>query len=71
MDPLSTACGFAALAGSNRHQTLEQWNVRYEAMSFEQDWWFKAGSALARRIRSVIASAAEFFAVPALRAAQA
>jgi hypothetical protein len=60
MDPLSSASGVAVLAISNRPLTLEQWNARYEAMSLELDWLFKAGSALARRIRSVIVSAAEF-----------
>jgi hypothetical protein len=60
MDPLSATCGIAALARSNRRLTLEQWNARYEATSLEHDWLFKAASALARRIRSVIVSTAEF-----------
>ena len=32
MDPLSSTCGVAALARSNRPLTLEQWNARYEAV---------------------------------------
>jgi hypothetical protein len=60
MDPLSSACGVAALARSNRPLTLEQWNARYDAMNLELDWLFKAGSALARRIHSGIVWAAEF-----------
>jgi hypothetical protein len=67
MDPLSTACGIAALARGSRRLTLEQWNARYEVTSLEHDWLFKAGAALARRIRSVIVSAAEFPHFGALR----
>jgi hypothetical protein len=41
-----------ALVSNSQPQSLEQWNARYEAMSVECDWWFKAGVAIAAWFRA-------------------
>ena len=70
MDQLSTAIGISNLNGTYP-KSLTEWNAQYEALSFQQDWWFKAGAALANWVRASIVSAVKFTATPALRAAHA
>jgi hypothetical protein len=70
MDPISTSIGLS-LVSKSQPETLEQWNARYEAMSLEQDWWFRAGTAAIRFVRTVATRAAEPTATPAFRAAHA
>ena len=70
MDPISTSIGISFVSGG-QPKTLEQWNARYEAMSLEQDWWFKAGTALVRWLRSWPIEATKTTVTPAFRAAHA
>jgi hypothetical protein len=70
MDTYHTAFGLTLLS-NNKPLTLEAWNARYEAMSFERDWWFKAAAAVLRWVHSRIASAPAVTATPMSRAAHA
>jgi hypothetical protein len=61
---------------NNRHpKSLADWNAQYEALSPEQDWWFKAGVALVAWVRSLTVSmaraAGQFSTNTAPRAAHA
>jgi hypothetical protein len=55
MDTLSTTVGISFF---NRRQpkSLADWNARYEALSLENDWWFKAVVALAGWVRTALAA---------------
>jgi hypothetical protein len=70
MDTYHTTFGLA-LTGSSTSLTPREWNARYEAMSFEHDWWFKAGVAVSRWVRSSIAPAFAATATPVPSAAHA
>jgi hypothetical protein len=71
MDALSTAIGISNLGGSSQPKSLAEWNTRYEALSIEHDWWFKAAVAVASFARASIKTIAHFTATPAPRAAHA
>lgn len=70
MDPISTSIGLS-LVSKRQPATLEQWNARYEAMSLDQDWWFKVATAVVGWIRSSQIFAANPIATPAFRPAHA
>lgn len=53
MDALNTALGFG-YARKIQPKSLVEWNAQYEAMSLRHDWWFKAGAAVIRTVRSAI-----------------
>ena len=71
MDAINNAMGLSLTCSNDRPLPLKQWMDRYDAMSFEQDWWFKAGAAIARFVAATAKSVAAQIATPALRAAQA
>jgi hypothetical protein len=53
MEQITTSIALRCLAG-NRPKGLIEWNAQYEAQSLRHDWWFKAGAAAIRAIRSAI-----------------
>ena len=55
MDQLSTTVGVSFF---NRRQpkSLADWNARYEALSLENDWWFKAAVAFAGWAHAALAA---------------
>ena len=55
MDQLSTTVGVSFF---NRLQpkSLADWNARYEALSIENDWWFKAAVAFAGWAQTALAA---------------
>ena len=69
MDPFSTVIGMSILA-SPRPKSLIEWNAQYEALSVRNDWWFKAGAALAVWVRSTVEFIADAIA-PARQPARA
>jgi hypothetical protein len=57
MDQFNTCIGMSHLAG-RKSQSLVEWNAQYEAMSLENDWWFKAAVSVAKSIRGAITALA-------------
>ena len=53
MDQVTTSLGISYLAGS-QPKSLIEWNAQYEAQSLRHDWWFKAGAAVIRMVRSAV-----------------
>jgi hypothetical protein len=51
MDQITTSLGISYLAGS-QPKSLIDWNAQYEALTVENDWWFKAAVAVARWVRT-------------------
>jgi hypothetical protein len=51
MDQLSTSIGISYFR-DRQPQSLEAWNAQYEALSFENDWWFKTAVAVGRSVRA-------------------
>lgn len=70
MEAISTTIALSNFSNPKGY-SLAEWNARYEAMSLEQDWWFKAAMAVAAFARASIRWASKFTTTPALRAARA
>lgn len=51
MDAINTALGLSYRSDA-QPRSLVEWNAQYEALSLENDWWFKAAVAVARWVRS-------------------
>jgi beta-xylosidase len=49
---LSIVSGTLYLAGDRKPLSLVEWNTQYESFSIKNDWWFKAGAAVVRLIRT-------------------
>ena len=57
MDQVTTALGLAHLVDNRPPRPLIEWIAQHEALSVRNDWWFKAGVAVTRWLRSVAADA--------------
>lgn len=71
MDALYNAISLNNFRAGRQPKSLVEWNVQYEAMTFENDWWFRAARAFIGQARNLARTLASSMArpTPALRAA--